>query len=137
MSGKFVSVRFALALVALLVVSVFAQNQSGNYTRPLPTLNCVGGSSAIVTVSAPSIPSGATITRVTLTGTRNPATSTVTWVVTHVASGRVVRIPYNANGASTLDFNPLTPDTQWRVQITCTVNPTTVTNGQLRVEYRY
>jgi len=141
-STKFVSRRFALFTIIIALFAFTAH--SAYYTRPFGTFNCLypPGSSNHIIVSAPTVyPTGALITKVTMTGTRSSASNcTVTWVVKHVASGRICRMPFNANGASTDCFDDLPADSQWEVWIECGPPPAncsvaTVTNGQIRVDY--
>ena len=132
---KTLSICLAFTLVfALFSVSTYAA--TGSYTRPLPTLNIIGGRSMEVTVSAPSIPPGAVITNVTLTGSRS-GTGIVTWQVKHNVGGLTSSLPYSTSGASTKAFNPLTPNTTWTIYVSSPTDYTTITNGQLKVEYSY
>jgi len=62
------------------------------------------------TITSGSVPSGATISKVELRGTKSAGSGTVYWYVQHNASGRVASKLF-ASPATFNDFNGLTADT--------------------------
>ncbi len=110
-------------------------NATGYYSKGLVTLNiATAGVSNECRVTSGSVPAGATITKVELTG-RKSGSGTIYWYVEHEASGRVASKRF-ASPATFTEFNGLTADTAWVVWIEG--DPwTTVTGGSIKVYYTY
>ncbi|MFV0502626.1 MAG: hypothetical protein ACK5LT_01455 [Lachnospirales bacterium] len=134
LKNKFIPLCLILIFMLTMAVNVFAATSS--YSRPLPTLNLVSGQSNQATVSAPSLPDGATITSITMTGSKS-GTGINTWHVSHDASGDTGSALYSSNGTVMHDFDGLTADSSWTIYFTSTGTFQTITNGQIEVEYTY
>lgn len=106
------------------------------YSRGLVVFNiATAGVSNECRITPPSLPDGATITKVELTGTKSSGSGTVYWYVEHEASGRVASKRF-ASPATFTEFNGLTADTAWVIWIQG--DPwSTVRNGSIKVYYKY
>ncbi len=109
---------------------------TGNYSKGLVMLNiATTGVSNTCTITSGSVPDGATITKVELTGTKSTGSGTVNWYVTHNDSGLTAHKLF-ASPATFYNFNGLTADTSWTVWIEG--SPwSTVRNGKIKVYYTY
>lgn len=109
---------------------------TGYYSKGLVVLNiATAGVSNECRVTSGSVPDGATITKVELTGTKSAGSGTVYWYVEHEASGRVASKKF-ASPATFTEFNGLTADTAWVIWIEG--DPwSTVRNGSIKVYYKY
>lgn len=109
---------------------------SNYYSKSLVVLNiATSGVSNEYTITSGSVPSGATISKVELRGTKSAGSGTVYWYVQHNASGRVASKLF-ASPATFNDFNGLTADTSWTIWIEGSAW-STVRGGTIKVYYTY
>ncbi|RRD93463.1 hypothetical protein EII17_12625 [Clostridiales bacterium COT073_COT-073] len=122
--------------VEISLDNVESDRATGYYSRSFVTLNiATGGTSNLSTVSAPSVPSGATITRVELTGRKSSGSGSISWYIKHESLNRTASKIFSSSVAFT-EFNGLTPDTSWTVWIQGS-NWSTVTGARIKVYYTY
>lgn len=109
---------------------------SSYYSRGLVVLNiATSGTSNECRVTSGSVPDGATITKVELTGTKSSGSGTVYWYIEHEDSGIVASKRF-ASPATFTNFNGLTADSAWIVWIEGSAW-STVRNGSIKVYYTY
>lgn len=109
---------------------------SSYYSRGLVVLNiATSGTSNECRVTSGSVPDGATISKVELTGTKSSGSGTVYWYIEHEDSGIVASKRF-ASPATFTNFNGLTADSAWIVWIEGSAW-STVRNGSIKVYYTY
>lgn len=109
---------------------------SSYYSRGLVVLNiATSGTSNECRVTSGSVPDGATISKVELTGTKSSGSGTVYWYIEHEDSGIVASKRF-ASPATFTNFNGLTADSAWVVWIEGSAW-STVRNGSIKVYYTY
>lgn len=109
---------------------------SSYYSRGLVVLNiATSGTSNECRVTSGSVPDGAAITKVELTGTKSSGSGTVYWYIEHEDSGIVASKRF-ASPATFTNFNGLTADSAWIVWIEGSAW-STVRNGSIKVYYTY
>lgn len=122
--------------VEISIDDVASAYSSSYYARGLVVLNiATSGTSNECRITSGSVPVGATITKVELTGTKSSGSGTVYWYVEHEDSGIVASKRF-ASPASFTNFNGLTADSAWIVWIEGSAW-STVRNGSIKVYYTY
>lgn len=122
--------------ISLADDSVTSTASTGYYSKGLVVLNiATSGVSNQCTITSGSVPAGATITKVELTGRKSNGSGTVYWYVTHNASGLTASKLFGSP-ATFYNFNGLTANSSWTVWIQG--SPwSTVKGGSIKVYYSY
>lgn len=122
--------------VEILLNDIASTYATDHYSKGLVVLNiATDGVSNECRITSGSVPAGATITKVELTGRKSTGSGTIYWYVEHETSGRIASKSF-ASPATFTEFNGLTADSAWIIWIEGD-SWSTVTGGSIKVYYTY